>query len=58
MLKGLNSVLSTLLIVYTKVLIFSAFIQFKCVQAVLKGVPLDEAPLYQPMPDQILNDRQ
>ena len=36
----------------------NTFNQFTCVQAVLKGVQLDEAPLYQPMPDQTLNDKQ
>ena len=40
------------------VITFSTFIQFECVQAVLKGVAPDEARLYQPMPDQIPHGRQ
>ena len=33
-------------------------IQFECVRAVLEGVALDEARLYQPMPNQIPHGRQ
>ena len=41
------------------VITFSTFVQFERVRAVLKGVPaLDEARLYQPMPDQIPHGRQ
>ena len=40
------------------VTIFSMFIQFKYVRAVLKGVAPNEVQLYQPMLDQIPHGRQ
>ena len=40
------------------VITFSTSVQFERVRAVLKGVALDEARLYQPMPDQIPHGRQ
>ena len=55
MSEGLSSIPSTLVNCFSKV---STFSMFKCVRVVLKGVAPTETQLYQPIPDQILCDRQ